>query len=675
MGIAARGLLITWIAWNVFSARFAAAAVTRVEITSKTPWLGGRALGKVGSYEKLQGRVYFEVDPESPASRPIADIGLAPRTPQGRVTFSSDFVVLRPRDPARARRSVWLEIPNRGVTQANGSFFFTAAGSSFDLMDLDATSLRDAFLFEQGFTVAWLGWQFDLPDGAIRIEVPAAQVHGPVRQSILATFPGSHVVPLGGLNSYCAADALQPDAQLVVKAHFDDPGRVLPRAHWAFARVEDGKLASDPCSAVLRDGFEPGQLYELTYQGASPPLAGLGEAAVRDFVSWLKFGGVASPLREHPETLARVLGYGYSQSGRFLRDFLYRGFNADEHGRRVFDGLWIASAGGGRGSFDHRYAMPGEAGNSVLSDLRPVDLFPFTDGLEQDPVTGARDGLLRAAESSHTVPRIFYTYSSTEYWARVGSLAYTTVDGTRELPLSAQARLYFFAGTPHAHFPFPPVKAAYAYYGNFASADWSFRALLLDLDDWVAKGTKPPNSVYAHLATDLVTRARVRFPKIPGVEFPSYMPRNWRLDYGPDFFTRGIIAQEPPKIGQPYTVLVPRVDRDGNDLGGIALPDVAVPLGTFTGWNYQLPLRANLDYLAGLVGSFLPFPVTAKDRKTSGDERLSLSERYSGREEYLDQVRMSAESLVSRRLLRREDVHVVVEQSAARWDYLTSPHP
>ena len=663
--------MICWITWNIFCARSASGEVTRVEIATKTLWLGGRVLGKVGPYEKLQGRVYFEVDPESPASRRIADIAFAPRNTKGRVEFSSTFVLLRPRDAARARHSVLLEIPNRGVTQAEGSFFSTASGSAFDLMNLDTTSLGDAFLFEQGFTVAWLGWQFDLPAGAIRIDVPSANVSGPVRQSIIATFPGSHVAPLGGPDSYCAADAVQPDAQLVVKAHLDDHGRVLPRASWAFARLEDGKLTRDPCSVISRDGFEPGQLYELTYQGASPPLAGLGEAAVRDFVSWFKFGGVESPLREHPETISRVLGYGYSQSGRFLRDFLYRGFNADERGRRVFDGLFIASAGGGRGSFDHRYAMPGEAGNSVLSDLRPVDLFPFTDGIEQDPLTGARDGLLRVAESSHTVPKIFYTYSSTEYWARVGSLTYTTVDGTRELPLSADARLYFYPGTPHSHFPFPPIKTGYAYYGNFASADWSFRALLLDLDDWVAKGTKPPNSAYAHLTTDLVTRNGVRFPKIPGVEFPRYMPRNWRLDYGPDFLTKGIIANEPPKIGQPYTILIPRVNRDGTDLGGIQLPDVAVPLGTFTGWNYQSSLWANLDYLSGLVGSFIPFPLSAKDRKISGDERLSISERYSGRQDYLNRVRMSGQSLVSRRLLRTEDLNAVVEQSAARWDYLT----
>ena len=649
------------------------AEVTRVEVVSTTPWLGGRTLGKAGPYELLRGRVYFAVDSESPSSRRVTDISLAPRDAGGRVAFSSDFVLVRPRDPARARHSVLLEIPNRGVTQSNGFFFSTAPSSSFDLMSLEETSLRDAFLFEQGFTVAWLGWQFDLPQGEIRIEVPAAKVNGLVRRSILASYAGSRAARLGGTDSYCAADAAQPDAQLIVKNRFDDVGHVLPRADWAFA-FQNGKSEPDPCIVVYRNGFEPGQLYELIYQGSNPPLAGLGEAAVRDFVSWLKFGGVASPIRDHPETLARVIGYGYSQSGRFLRDFLYRGFNADERGRLAFDGLFIASAGAGRGSFNHRYAMPGEAGNSVLSDLRPVDMFPFTDGLEQDPTTGARDGLLRAAEESHTLPKIFYTFSSTEYWARAGSLTYTTVDGARELPFSGSARLYFFSGTPHAHGPFPPAgkspNSGYSNFANFASAGWSFRALLLDLDDWVAKGTKPPDSAYPHLGRDLVTRDRVVFPKIPGVEFPAWMPRNWRMGYGADFLTKGIISVEPPKLGAEYPILVPQVNRDGIDLGGILLPDVAVPLGTFTGWNYLAPIRSNLDYLAGLVGSFVQFPIAAENRKGSGDSRLSIAERYSGRDDYLGKVRAVAQSLVARRLLSAQDLDAIVAESATRWDYL-----
>jgi len=659
--------ICAWIAGTAFAPSFAAGEVTRVEIATTTPWLGGRTFGKAGSYEKLQGRVYFEVDPMSSTGLRVTDIALAPRNARGRVEFSSDFVLVRPRDPARARHSVLLEIPNRGVTQADGSLFSTAPGSGFDLMNLDSAKLRDAFLFEQGFTVAWLGWQFDLPNGDIRLEAPAANVNGPVRESAIFLSAGGHQLRLGGSGSYCAADSAQPDAQLLVKPHFEGPGRILPRESWRFA---------DPCAVVSDDQFEPGQLYELTYRGVNPTLAGLGEAAVSDFVSWLKYGGAESPLREHPETVSHVLGYGYSQSARFLRDFLYRGFNADERGRQAFDGLFIASAGAGRGSFDHRYAMPGEAGNSVLSDLRPVDLFPFTDGIEKDPITGARDGLLRLAESSHTAPKIFYIYSSTEYWARVGSLAYTTVDGGHGLPLSTRARLYFYSGTPHSTYPFPPIRRSraggYENYGNFASAGWSFRALLLDLDEWVTKGAKPPDSAYPHPGADLVSRDRVEFPKVPGVEFPPYMPRNWRLDYGPEFSAKGIIANEPPKLGQPYMVLVPRVDRDGNDAGGIALPDVAVPLGTFTGWNYQLPVLSNLNYLAGLVGSFIPFPLTAEDRKTSGDARLSIAERYSGRDDYIEKVRISVQGLVSRRLLRAEDVNAIVEESAARWDYLTS---
>jgi len=204
------------------------AEVVRVEIASTKPWLGGRSLGQVGSYEKLQGRVYFEIDPESAANRRIADIALAPRNAKGHVEFSSDFVVVRPRDAAKARHSVLLEIPNRGLTQAEGAFFTPA--SSFDLMELDDSSLRDAFLFEQGFTAAWLGWQFDLPAGEIRMDAPAANVNGTVRRSIITLGPGAHLANLFGPNSYCAADAEQPNAQLIVKSKMDDPGRGRPRA-------------------------------------------------------------------------------------------------------------------------------------------------------------------------------------------------------------------------------------------------------------------------------------------------------------------------------------------------------------------------------------------------------------------------------------------------------------
>jgi Alpha/beta hydrolase domain len=658
--------------------------VQRIEILSREPWLGGRPLGNVGTYEKVRGRAYFAVDPRHPANQRIADITLAPQNAQGQVEFSGDFVVLRPMEPSQARSTTLVEIPNRGVTQMNGFFFRVAAGSQFALPDPSPAGLDLPFPFDEGFTVAWMGWQFDVPAPGMALKVPSAPVNGVVRAVHIrgATEQGTTSFSLARPGFYCADEPLQADAVLTVQSHYDEAPRSVPRALWSFSRQEHGVSMPDACTVTLPQGFERGHIYQVMYRGVHPPIAGLGLAAVRDFVSYLKHGGVDSVLREHPETLQQVIGYGYSQSARFLRTFVYQGFNADERGRQAFDGLLVASAGAGRGSFNHRYAMPGQAGNSVLSVLRPVDLFPFTDDLESDVTTHSRGALLSLAQQSHTVPKIFYTYSSTEYWARVGSLATTTVDGLQDVPLGSSSRLYFIAGTPHAPGAFPPAHARppsnqrYEYLMNYGSPIWAFHALLLTLDDWVAKGTPPPASAYPTLATrELVSRSAVQFPRIPGVEFPPYLPRNWRMDYGPDFATKGIISQEPPALGAPYTILVPQVDTNGNDIGGIRLPHVAVPLGTFTGWNYTVPRLANLDYLGGLVGSVIPFERTRADREASRDPRPSIAETYRTREVYLDRVRNAAEALVAQRFARREDIEAMLKDSARHWDFLMQPSP
>jgi len=632
----------------VFLLSFCAVAhaeLVRLEIQSRSPWLGGR-------YEKLQGKAHFAIDPKLEANQRIADISYAPLNSQGKVEFVTDFVLVRPADEKQSRHAALLEVPNRGVTQSNGFFFSTAPGSYFELLKLDAVALSDSFLFDQGFTVAWLGWEADLEPGAIGATLPRAAVTSLVRDSQIAEDP-LRGWRLGGRNSYCASDADQPNAKLIVRSRIDEAGEQIPRSGFAFADPRDPKSAPNPCFVTLHEPAVPGRIYDLIYQGANPEIAGLGLAAFRDFAAYLKKDGAVS----------RVLGYGYSQSGRFLRDFLYRGFNEDEQGKPAFDGLFIASAGAGRGSFDHRYAMPGQAGNSVLSITRPVDLPPFDDA-----------GLLSLAVRSKTVPKIFYTYSSTEYWARFGALAYTATDGTKELPLHPNSRLYFISGTPHSGAPFPPSKGArgsrWSNFANYARATWAFRALLLDLDEWTAKATRPPDSVYPHLG-DLARRQDVKFPHIPGVEFPSWMPRIWRLDFGPDYATKGVIDREPPALGEQFAVLVPAVKPDGNDIGGVELPEIAAPLGTFTGWNYALPTLPNLDYLAGLFGSFIPFARTAEERKSSGDERLSIEERYSNKAAYTKQVTHAAKDLVGRRLMRAEDVNAAVAQAEAHWDHLT----
>jgi hypothetical protein len=386
-------------------------------------------------------------------------------------------------------------------------------------------------------------------------------------------------------------------------------------------------------------------------------VAGLGLAAIRDFASYLKNGPKGGTLREEPALVQRVIGFGYSQSGRFLREFVRDGFNGDEKGRASFDGLMISSAGAGGGSFNHRFAMPGQAGNSVLSILRPVDLPPFDD-----------QGLLANAVKARVVPKILYTFSSTEYWARAGSLTHTSEDGKKDIPLAATSRLYFIAGTPHAGGPFPR-SPGYQNPGNFAEQRWALRSLVVDLDDWVRSGTEPPASRYPTLArNELAPRESVRFPKIPSLAFADYMPSVWTMDYGPDYARTRIITKEPPSLGGKFTVLVPQVDKDGNDLSGIRIPEVAVPLGTYTGWNIRVPQLRNLEYLAGLIGSFSPFAKTREERQKSGDPRLSIAERYSNKQDYLDQIQKAARSLATQRFMLAADVDAVVKRAGAIWN-------
>lgn len=654
----------------------ATAGVQRVEIISRGPWLGGKPLADVGPYEKLVGRVYYAVDPKAAANRRIADVALAPRNAHGLVEFSGDFVVLRPVNPGNSRHSVLLEVANRGRTQLNGSLFSNEkAGDGFPLLSLDEVKLSNAFVFEQGFTVIWVGWQSNLSADALHLNVPVAPVESLVRTSFLFDSTQREALttpaPLGEACS--AADATQRGATLTAKTRFEDKGRRLPPEIWAFASTKDGKVVPDRRHLMLNGGFQPDVLYELVYRGARPPVAGLGLAAIRDFVSYLKHGDGRDSLLGDKDRAPNVLGFGYSQGARFLRQYLYDGFSADEQGRPTFDGLFIASAGAGRGSFNHRYAMPGQAGNSVGSALRPVDLFPFSDLPETDPVTGRRGGLLDRPRASRTLPRIFYTYSSTEYWARNGSLAYTSVDGRRELPLEPQARLYFFSGTPHAPGAFPPSSRrrdgpGFSNLMNFVDGRQSFRALLIDLQDWTANAIEPPASVYPMLPDQLVALGAVKFPKLRDVPYPVHMPKNWRMDYGPRFPERGIIDREPPRLGRAYTILVPQVDSDGNDVGGIALPFISVPLGTYTGWNHERVDRSGFGYLGGLFGSFIPFALNDAQRIATDDPRRAIAARYADKQDYLARIESAAQELVSRRFLIADDVPRMVQRAGAEWD-------
>jgi hypothetical protein len=600
-----------------------------------------------GTYERVIGRVHFAIDPVLAANRGITDLDLVPTDNKGLVEFSSDLLFFRPKDTGRARDTVFLEIVNRGRDQ---SLAIMSGARQHDLSP-DAWDLGDRFLLEQGFTVAFLGWQFDVQRfQGLTFQTPIAPVEGIVRETYIETNRGSHGADFG--LAYCAPASSRKNAVLTFRTKIDAPPQRLPRDTWQFA--------TDGCTVHFRTENGVG-LYEVTYQAKGSPVAGLGLAAVRDFVSYLKHGNptaLSIPPKPH------VLGYGYSQSARFLREFVRDGFNADERGRAVFDGLMIASAGAGGGSFNHRFAMPGQAGNSVLSVLRPVDLPPFTD-----------DGLLAKAQSAKTTPKIFYTFSSTEYWARAGSLTHTSDDGLRDAPLAPTSRLYFLAGTPHAAGSLPLRRdLTFQHYRNFAEQRWAQRALLLDLDDWVSGRLDPPASLYPSIAKgELVALGDVRFPSAPSFPFAAYMPQVWRMDYGPHYGSDRVITSDPPLLGAPFRVLVPQVNADGNDVSGVRLPALAAPLGTYTGWNVAVPqLRdaglSDLGYLSGLIGGFEPFPLTKAEREKSGDTRLSIAERYADRDDFLAQVTKAADDLVRQRFLLAGDVRAVLHEAETLWN-------
>jgi hypothetical protein len=613
----------------------ASAEVTRIDVQRRDD---------AGTHERVIARVYFAIDPALPANRGIADLDRAPRNANGKIEFSSDLLFFRPKDARKARGAVFLEVVNRGRDQ---SLAIMSGAQQRDLSP-EAWNLGDGFLLEQGFTVAFLGWQFDVrPSQGLTFSAPVAPVEGLVRTSqIEVAGSGSVDIPL----TYCASESARASATLTFRARMDETPRPLPRESW--------QVAGDGCSVRLMSGVGTG-VYEVVYQSKGSPVAGLGLAAIRDFASYLKHGPEGATLREMPAALQRVIGYGYSQSGRFLREFVRDGFNADERGRTAFDGLMISSAGAGGGSFNHRFAMPGQAGNSVLSILRPVDLPPFTD-----------DGLLAKSRTSKVTPKIFYTFSSTEYWARAGSLTHTTEQGSADAPLAATSRLYFLAGTPHSSGGLPLTKSRdqYRHFVNFAQQRWVTRALLIDLDAWVRNESEPPASQYPMMSKgELVPLADVRFPKVPSFPFTTYMPRVWRMDYGPQYEATRVISIEPPRIGEPFRVLVPQVNADGNDVAGIRLPELAVPLGTYAGWNITIPQLSDLGYLSGLVGGFEPFARTKAQRDASGDSRLSIAERYTGRPDYLDKVKRAADDLVRQRFMRADDVAAVLQAAERIW--------
>jgi hypothetical protein len=640
------------------------AEVVRVEVQSRADVAGGRTFGSVGSYERLAGKVFFAADPKNSANAIIADIDKAPRNAQGRVEFSSDFQLLKPKDMARANGALLYEVSNRGGRGMLG-FFNRGAGPNDEA--------GDGFLMQNGFTLLWVGWQFDVPqrDGLLRLYPPVAtdagrKITGLVRSEIVVAAKAQDA-SLSDRNhvAYPVVDPQDAANTLYVRDGVDAPRRVVPRDDWKF--TDGGKVQ-------LASGFQPGRIYEVVYRSQDPPLVGLGPAAVRDAMSYLKYSD-PQPLGIPRGALRRAIGFGISQSGRFLRTFLYYGFNEDEGHRKAFDGVMAHVAGGGRGSFNPRFAQPSRDGHPFLNLFYPTDIFPFTDVEQADPDTGARAGLLSRA-APQFLPKVFYTNSSYEYWGRAASLIHTTVDGRADAPRLDTTRVYLFAGGQHGPARFPATRTIGQQPNNPNDYRWFMRPLLLSMDRWIASGTPPPDSRYPRVADgSLVPLDRFRFPELPGVTRPRHVYTAYRMDLGPEFASKGIVAKEPPELGRPFPMLVPQVDADGNEIAGLRMPELIAPLATYTGWNLFNAESGPSDVLSSMQGSYIPFAATRAERERRSDPRPSVEERYRDRRDYLAKVDAAARELARDGYLLADDLPRIVEQAGRHYDVLVAAQP
>jgi len=667
-----RPLAVCSVVLVVFLAPILEARVVRVDVRSRSDVLHGKSFGDAGPYERITGRVYFSVAVGNPRNRRIVDLENAVNLKNGEVEFFADFVAVRPKDSGKSNGALLLEVPNRGRPR----ILSLVDGGDQDL----AADAGDAWLLRNGYTVVSVGWQWDAEgEDALHLLAPIAKDHGATITGLLRgdfmLAKAADDVPLGHLilghiggSEYPVAAPDDARNVLTVRDSREATRETIPRAQWQFAHMVDGRLEPSDRYIHLTGGFQPGKIYEYVYVVQDPVVAGLGFAAIRDFAAYAKHG--SDPI----VAVQRVYGEGISQNGRFLRDFLYQGFNADEEGRIALDGVLAHVAGAGRGNFNYRFAQPSRDAQPTSSVFFPTDIFPFTDQPETDPLTGEKGGLLDQATTDKVVPKIFFSNTSYEYWGRVASLIHSSADGRRDVALSPNVRIYHFTGLQHFSGPFPPAKGQGDLLGQEPQSPlairYFWRAMIANMDGWVRKGTAPPESRYEKIADHtLVSLDQYAFPKIPGVNLPHEANRAYRMDFGAQWPTA--INLQPPKTGAAFPVLVPQVDADGNERGGIHLPEITVPLATYTAWNLRDPSIGAPAERVSFEGSYLPFPKTAADRRRTGDPRKSIAERYSTRAEYLARYSQAVDELVKERWILEEDGAALNHRGEEEWDAAT----
>ena len=614
------------------------------EIEKVEPLADGAAFGEAGAYERVTAVARGEVDPSSPANSGIALIDKALRNAAGKVEYATSVFILRPRDPTRGNGRILYEVNNRGRKMLFGNIADGPQGVN------DPKTLADlgnAFPLRLGYTIVWSGWDPDAPRAnmGLALTAPVATNNGqPIVQTVREEWvSGTRVGVLETFKlSHEAATLEQPRARFTVRERAEDEPRELPLNQWSFV---------DSRSIRLREGTKPkpGFLYEFHYEAKNPKVQGLGFAATRDVVSWLRHAPEAVKATGRPMTHA--LAIGFSQAGRYLRNHVSEGFNRDEQGRRVFDGILSHIAGVGRVFFNTPFAQPARTNTQHEDHGFPENEFPFSTATLGDPLTGKSGSLFRGDGSD---PLLIETNTSTEYWQKGASLLHTDPLGTKDVTLPENSRAYMIAGTQHGGRagattdPGPNVNPR-----NPHNPMPAVRALLVALDAWVVAGAAPPPSRVPTLAAGtLVEPDKTGFPAVPGAAIVRTTnvvapPGDWVKPAVPD---------------KAYRTLVSKVDADGNEVAGIRLPDIAVPLATYTGWNeYKRPYPAGK--IADRDGSCLPLPIDRAAREAADDPRPSIAERYRSGPDYVARVQAVVTQLMADRLLLAEDAERYLDRA------------
>ncbi|MBT6275635.1 MAG: hypothetical protein HOI95_16065 [Chromatiales bacterium] len=656
-------------------------AIIKLDIIERGLFDDGREFGAAGAYERIEAVARYRLDPKAPANRTLCDIDCVTTDEDGYIHFDGDVSILRPVDPQQANRSLLVEVPNRGKRTAQRQFNY----APIQVAHSRAIDPGDGFLMRHGWTVAFCGWQWDVPHGpqAMSVRAPLVEtercpaVSGREQMQLrvqphvdraFMPLTDQHVGPSGNHLPIAAKAVDDPSAELMVRDHYYAPATPIARNQWRFARVEGDAVV--PCAehVWLAGGFSAGKVYDLVYTPAECRWGGAGLVAMRDLGDFLRrderspvFGLVDHSIAE-----------GISQCGRFLRHFLFAGMNQSEAGARVYDGMLIHIAGGRRGEFNHRFAQP-----SVQPTPSLGDLFQFADNPQVDTHSGASAGLLDRCVQSDTAPKIFYTDTAAEYWRGDASLSHTTNDGRSDAEPPDNVRRYLFRGAQHSPGLLPLTdKSTYGTRGgnlhSFVDYRPLYRACLENLRRWLGDSSEPPASAYPRLSDGtavsrdeaLETLVTITPMVTPDAEvLPTIHP----LYLGPQA-SKGIGEYPADFDARVYATFVSAVDADGNEVAGVPMPDVAVPIATHSGFAPRHGDNGGTGQLLEYLGSSVPFALDASAREATGDPRASISERYADRDAYLCEVREAAKHLVENRTLLPEDVEHCVGLAADRYD-------